>query len=147
MKKLCLINIVILLITSLVFTSCNNNSDGLYQIKKDGKVIYTIDINGDFDDDRILVVMDKETSEINKEYSLKYFNYWNIESIKDLSHIDEGNDLKLVDVDNFQQILCLTLKKKSKKKVIEAIQKIILVKGVQSAEPNGHMHLDEARSN
>lgn len=134
--------IVLLLVISLFFPSNITYAEELTLEPTEGKVFCDIDIDDDFDDSKIIVVIDKKTSEINKEYSLDFFNCQNIEKIIDLTHIDKGNDLKLLDVDNFHQILSLSLKEKSKEKVIEATQQIIMVDEVLSAEPNCYSEIE-----
>lgn len=95
----------------------------------------TVDEN--FDDDCVIVVMDKYISEINKIYKNSFFGSIPLKSIKDLTNINGDIASKeYLNTDNFRQILKIELPEHSKENVIRVIHQLEKINGILRAEPN-----------
>ena len=115
---------------------------------KDNEVLYEetiycdITLENEFDDDSVIVVMDKYTSGINKQYPKAFFGDIGIKSIKDLTKITgKVEDKKYLDTENFRQILQIQLLEKSKENVLSVIKKLEKIDGVLSVAPNNYQSL------
>lgn len=86
----------------------------------------------EFSTDSILVVLDKNISEINKIHSPSYFRGIQISSIKDLTTRKENKAIS----DDFRQILQIYLEEPSEKNVLRAVELLNDMDGVFSAELN-----------
>lgn len=115
---ICLVAVIILPLNKVSASTGNDNS---YETK----TYYTGSINDDFCDDKIIVVLTKEETRKNLEYTIEDFNEIDCANVTDLTaNIFESilnNRDCLVDVDNFNRILCLELKNKTKENVLESI--------------------------
>lgn len=132
-----LIMLTIAMLVVAMFSYTDNVALAYKQGEEHDVVVNMPSINDDFDDDSVIVVMDKITSEVNKVYALDYFGGIDIESIDDLTYI-EGEvcgDEKL-NMENFHQILQLNLPYSSKQNVIDTITKLENVDGIFMVEPN-----------
>ncbi|MCL2140421.1 MAG: hypothetical protein FWH42_01905 [Dehalococcoidia bacterium] len=100
------------------------------------------DINEDFDDSSVLVVMNKRTGGINKQHEQSFFGDFPIEAIYDLSYINgDPKELKSLDMDNFHQILQIVLVNKSKENVINVIHQLERIDGILWAGPNHYENM------
>lgn len=86
----------------------------------------------DFALDSVLVVLDETISAVNKIHSFDFFKGVELDSIIDLTKFDKMPN----SIENFQQILKLTLKEPSKKNVRNAIIALRKIGGIESVEPN-----------
>ncbi|MBD5087076.1 MAG: S8 family serine peptidase [Clostridiales bacterium] len=102
--------------------------------------IYThSEIEDDFEDDSLLVVMDRYSSDYNKNHDEIFSQLPLIESIKDLTSIDGDIESKeYLNKTSFRQILKITLKEKSKQKVLDTISQIEEIDGVLWAGVSGY---------
>jgi len=117
------------------------------------------DINEDFDDSSVLVVMDKQTGGINKQYEERFFGSFAKEAIYDLSYIgdargnkiseNDAKELRSLDTENFNQILQIKLPENSKENVINVIKQLEEIDGILWAGPNhyGNSALQPANAN
>ena len=100
----------------------------------------SVDINEAFADDCVIVVLDHKISGINKIHDVKFFTGVEIESITDLTRREMNmNDER----GDFQQILQLHLKEKSKENVLKAVECLKKLEGVLIAEPNYIFSIDD----
>ena len=106
-------------------------------LMREEKIYCEVTLQDHFDDDRVLVVLDKYISEINKPYSSDFFGVSEIESVEDLTYVT-GNieEKKYLNREEFRQILRLKLTEPSKENVLNVIEKVQKIDGVLSAEPN-----------
>ncbi len=93
-------------------------------------------LEDDFTDDCVLVVMKKNYGGINKIHSKEKFKGVEIESVEDLTNITGNIEDKGIDVENYRQILKITLKNKSKKEVLKGVKAFEKLDEVEYAEPN-----------
>lgn len=93
-------------------------------------------IDDDFSDDCVIVLMDDKTGGANKIHSETFFGDF-AKSVEDLTYIT-GNisEKNYLDIEDFNQILKIELKEKSKQSVINAIKHLESVDGIIGAEPN-----------
>ena len=85
---------------------------------------YVYNETDEFADDRVIVVLKKDFSELNHEWNPSDFNFENISEIKDLTHMEmspEQQETYLQQV-NFHQILCVYLKEKGTEQVLNAVK-------------------------
>ncbi len=104
----------------------------------ESKVDSETEEQGNFADNRVLVVMTRSASGINKEApDFAAFLSFEIRSVKDLTKIDtsKGN-VPLLNYDTFQQIFLIELAEHSKSNVLRAIEELKEMEGVQSADPD-----------
>lgn len=111
--------------------------------------IYTeLDTERDFDNNSIIVVMDKFTSGINKSQTAKFSNIGSIQSIKDLTTLTGNiNEKNYLNTNEFRQIFKIELKEKSKSNVIKTIEEIEKIDGVLWAGINGYVEPDDMPAN
>ncbi len=64
------------------------------------KIHCDIDINKDFDDSSVIVVLDEKISGINKEHDIDFFDGIDVIEIEDLTIV---TDISTVNQDNFEQ--------------------------------------------
>lgn len=130
--------VLVLMLLVVIFSSTDHVAMALQLAEAQENVVIDIPSpNDNFADDSVLVVMDKETSAINKVYSLDYFGDIAIESIEDLTYIEGGIDNEAyLDTEKFHQILQINLLYHSKQYVIDTIIKLSDVNGICVVEPN-----------
>lgn len=87
-----------------------------------------------FTNDRVLVVVKKEYSGINKEWSLDFFGDLPIKEVKDLTY--SNNPENIANQNGFQQILAIYLKEPSYEGALELIEELKKIDEFESAEPN-----------
>jgi subtilisin family serine protease len=104
-----------------------NASSQLY----DEKIYCELDDNIEFENDSIIVIMDKLLSQKNKVHSLDFFGADLFEKITDLTY---GN-INILN-DDFEQILELKLREKNRKSVLEAIDVLENIQGIKYVGPN-----------
>ncbi len=112
-------------------------------------------IDDRFENDKIIVTLEKEYSEVNKKINketfgfidenileknnisivqdMNIFNQIGVKEIKDLSKVDNPN--KILDKDEYMQILELTLSQPGKQNVLDAISLLEQIYCVHAAEP------------
>ncbi len=96
-----------------------------------------IDIEDDFDDSCVVVVMDKYSSGVNKSQSAKFSKFPFVKAIKDLTSITGNIQEKLyLNKESFRQIIKIELKESSKQNVLNAISQIQKIDGVLWAGAN-----------
>lgn len=113
------------------------------------KIIIEVDIDKNFADNRLLVVLDKKHSGINKSFDNIFDGIENINSIVDLTKIDNNrkenqtndensNGLFAMEVNelNFHQILQVNLVNSSKQLVVDTIHMLDNIDGVLYAGPD-----------
>lgn len=137
--------ILVVFFVSLIFFNVSislkaaSNSELNYGSEK----IYTdVSINEEFDDDSVLVVMKKEISEVNKEYSMDFFGDFPKESIVDLTYIPSGvTEDTNINIEGFTQILQIKLPIHSKQNVLDVIQILQNIDEILWVGPN---HIESA---
>lgn len=108
--------VIIICIFALVFTMAlpiNNfaRAESSQAQSLENKIFSNVSIEDDFDENSILVVLDESTSKINKKHKKSDFQTINIESIKDLTSIENNSENnEYLNQESFRQILKLTLK-------------------------------------
>lgn len=100
------------------------------------KVYSNAALEQEFDDSRILVVLDKRISKVNKKLSKNFFGFLKDAKITDLTQIEGNIAEKKIDEENFRQILEIQLPENSKQNVLKVIQKLEKISGVKYAGPD-----------
>jgi len=93
-----------------------------------------ISLDDDFADDSVIVTFTKYDSGINRKRSKSNFAEIEGETVEDLTYISDAK-CKLVNTNDFRQIVKIKLKKKGKEEVIKAIRKLEKRKDIESVEP------------
>lgn len=97
------------------------------------KIYHQIDENRDYDGDKVLVVLDKNISGLNKIHKTELFGDFPKSEIIDLTASKNNSEQKK---DDFRQIFEIVLPENNKQKVKEAIWELEGIKGILSAEPS-----------
>ncbi|MDE7191887.1 MAG: S8 family serine peptidase [Clostridia bacterium] len=141
-KKLYAIAFILIIIIALLCISCSGIISAqaevaLFPVGFEQKLYSDIDIEEDFDDNCVIVVMDKYSSEVNKSQSAKFSKFPFIKSIKDLTSLTGNIEDKLyLNKDSFRQIFKIDLKEHSKQNVLDAIEQLQKIDGVLWAGAN-----------
>ena len=93
-----------------------------------------LNLNYNFTNDCVLVVVKREYSGINKEWSLDFFGDLPIKEVKDLTHRDNPDSVS--NPSEFKQILKIVLKEPSYEGVLELIEELKKFDEFESAEPD-----------
>ncbi len=134
-KKLCAMAIILMTAIVILCISCNGivaqadvaESTTYFEQKE----YCDIDIEDDFDDSCVIVVMDKFSSGFNKSHSAKFSNLSFVKAIKDLTFITgKIMDKLYLNKKSFRQIIKIDLKEPSKLNVLNAISQIQVIDGV-----------------
>lgn len=135
---------ILITVITIICISCSGISRAQAEVIQspvgfEQKVYTEIDIDEDFDDSSVLVVMDKFSSGFNKSHSGLFSKISFVKSIKDLTNLTGNITNKLyLNKYSFRQILKIDLKEHSKQKVINAINQIQKLDGVLWAGVNGY---------
>lgn len=100
------------------------------------KVYSNATLEQEFDDSRILVVLDKRISKVNKKLSKNFFGLLKDAQITDLTQIEGSLTDKNIDEENFRQILEIQLPENSKQNVLKVIKQLEKIPGVKYAGPD-----------
>lgn len=156
LKKIIVLFLVFSVLSSVF--SINAFSQKSSDIRYEPKEYCNATIDQDFAGDCVLVVMDKNISDVNKVYEPGFFGDIPIKSILDLTAVDDSTvniefsraegDMRSADEiiaekvserkkeEDFRQILSVRLPTDSKQNVLDVISKLEKIDGVRSAEPN-----------
>lgn len=93
-----------------------------------------------FKNDLVLVVVKKEYSGINKEWSLDFFGNLPIKEVKDLTY--SNNPENIANQNDFRQILAIYLKEPSYQGVLDLIQELKKFDEFEYVEPNKILEVD-----
>jgi hypothetical protein len=154
--KFCLLICSIISIFTILFLENINvhayDTDVLEDVIYEEEYQYQPTIDDNFEDDKIIVTIKEEYSEVNKVFNLEDFIIENLiisdnidkeitdsecvilESLEDLTYVDDPS--KIVDNSKFSQIFSLNIKNKSKENVLKAINYLSKLDFVQSVEPS-----------
>ena len=108
------------------------------------KVYCSATVEDNFEPGVVLVVLKKSATVINMERTVDEFPGIAIESIEDISTIDNDEAMTWVDTSNYHQILKMTLVEKTKDAVIAAIAVLEQNEKVWGANPNYYVALPES---
>ena len=138
--SLVLISVIALISTLLSNTVALAATSENKQFHGEKKIYNQTNIEDDFDDSCVMVVMDKYSSAINKLHNGKFKKLLSsITSIQDLTRLDgDGLSKMYLDSDNFRQILKINLTEKSKQNVLKTIKEIEKIDGVLWAGVNSY---------
>ena len=120
--------------TTTTTTTTTGSSSDTGEIVWEAKIYCNITIEDNFVPGEVIVVLDKAISEVNKVHSKDFFTGVDILNIVDLTHF--SNPDVIVDKENFNQVLLLTLSEQTKEAVIDAIRIIEKIVGVKYVGPN-----------
>lgn len=102
----------------------------------EAKVYSNATVEQEFDDSRILVVLDKRISKANKKLNKNFFGFLKDAQITDLTQIEGNIADKNIDEENFRQILEIQLPENSKQNVLKVIKQLEKIPGVKYAGPD-----------
>ena len=101
------------------------------------KSFWEVNLDEDFDESSVLVVLDKRTGGINKRHEESFFGEFPKESIEDLTYMaGDIESRKYLDRKNFHQILQIKLPVTSKENVVQVIRQLEKIDGILWAGPN-----------
>ncbi len=144
--KLCASIIVLLMILTMLWISLSGINEAQAEVAEapigfEQKLYSDIDIDDDFDDSCVLVVMDKYSSKFNKSHSSLFSKIPFINKIKDLTSITGQIAEKLyLNQKSFRQILQIDLEEHSKQNVLDVISQIQKLDGVLWAGVNKYYY-------
>ena len=121
--------------TTTTTTTTTGSSSDTGEIVWEDKIYCNTTIDDNYVPGEVIVVLDKAISEVNKVHSKDFFTGVDILNIEDLTHF--SNPDVIVDKENFNQVLLLTLSEQTKEAVIDAIKIIEQIVGVKYVGPNG----------
>ncbi len=114
---------------------------------REEKIYSHTSVEEDFEEDTLMVVMDKYVSGYNKNQNMIFDSIAGIENIEDLTYITGHLDEKeYLNRESFRQILKISLQEESKQNVINTIDKIQKLDGVLWAGVNGYYSAPEVSS-
>lgn len=142
--KLTIISILISIFISSLFVndlkaSAASNTETLVSTEK--LYSYT-DIDENFDESSVIVIIDRINSGINKSHENTIFKDLELLEIVDLTYVNDVTTIK--DVDNFEQILKIELIESGKENVIEMINRLSLIDGIKYVGPNRTFEIDRS---
>lgn len=125
---------VLLLSTSMIIQAA----------EKEEKIYTDVDINDDFSDDKVVIVIFHEYSGLDKEWHIEDFPGVDIESIDYVTSLKDPNkEYPYLNYESYNQILALNLANPGKENVINAIKVLEENPVVKSAEPNYIFYIDD----
>lgn len=114
---------------------------------REEKIYSHTSVQEDFEEDSLMVVMDKYVSGYNKNQNMIFDSIAGIENIEDLTYITGHLDEKeYLNREYFRQILKISLQEESKQNVLNTIDKIQKLDGVLWAGVNGYYSASEVSS-
>ena len=114
---------------------------------REEKIYSHSSVEEDFEEDSLMVVMDKYVSGYNKNQNMIFDSIAGIENIEDLTYITGHLDEKeYLNRESFRQILKISLQEESKQNVLNTIDKIQKLDGVLWAGVNGYYSASEVSS-
>ena len=114
---------------------------------REEKIYSHSSVEEDFEEDSLMVVMDKYISGYNKNQNMIFESIAGIENIEDLTYITGHLDEKeYLNRESFRQILKISLQEESKQNVLNTIDKIKKLDGVLWAGVNGYYSAPEVSS-
>lgn len=122
---------IICLFGSTLKASAVSNTGNLVSTEK---VYANTNIEENFDDSSVIVIIDRINSGINKSHENTIFKDVEFLEISDLTHVSDITTV--TDVANFEQILKIKLKEPGKQNVINMINRLTLIDGIKYAGPN-----------
>ena len=148
MKRVISIFIMFIVLLSYANISC-------YALEDDNNDVSNISTESDFADNRVIIALDNKTSLSFEQYDSSDFSSIGCEQVYDLSsgsetkvqnainninsHVLEGEELQKYDgvaLGEYRKILCLELDTHSKENVINVINKLKQMDGVEYASPD-----------
>lgn len=117
--------------------SAYSNSETLLSTEK---IYANINIEDNFDDSSVIVIIDRINSGINKSHENTIFKDIEFSEIIDLTYVN--NVATITDINNFEQILKIKLIESGKQKVIDMINRLSLVEGIKYVGPNRIFEID-----
>lgn len=155
-KNICIFMCMVLILSVFtpVFAAEQDTTSSEISIK-DEKIYANATIDQDFVDNHVLVVMDRSVSAINKTHNFSSARSVSISNVTDLTQIDlpqpqtettasvfstekldTEQNVPLVNMDSFRQILLLELPTHSKENVLATIKVLESVEGIRYAGPD-----------
>ncbi len=156
-KGICIFTCMALILSalSLSFSAEESTLDTASVSVKDEKVYANATIEQNFVDNHVLVVMDRSVSAINKTHDFSSLKSVGISNVKDLTRVNPfqrqsetslssigkeqlvaEENMSLINMESFRQILLFELPTHSKANVLEVIKKLESVEGIMYAGPD-----------
>ena len=128
--------ILFLIISTFIFLSIENDVFADANITFEPKIYCDLNANDDFSLDSVLVMIDKNLSDVNKVFENSFFGNLNIFNIEDLTYRENWNSGVDTKKDNFRQTLKLQLDLQTKEQIIESVKSLEKIEGIVCASPN-----------
>lgn len=111
--------VVLQLIMALSFQTSAEN-----MVSAEAKIYADVDLQDNFSDDILHVVLFREASGINLLHTPAEFDAEDIASVEDMTTLTGDITKKDIDLENYRQILRLTLREKSKENVLRVMHRL-----------------------
>lgn len=138
---ICILSLIILFTTifAIVTDKLSVAQADSELLLREEKIYSHSSVEEDFEDDSLIVVMDKYISGYNKNQNMIFDSIAGIENIEDLTYITGHLDEKeYLNRESFRQILKISLQEESKQNVLNTIDNIEKLDGVMWAGVNGY---------
>ncbi len=136
-KKLLSYALSLVIMCTLICVDSNYKVFAENNVPKDVKVYCDATLEDEFAEDSVIVVLNKNSSDINRKLDTTDFSEIECADVKELSAVKgDPSSKEYLNTEDFQQILQIKLKEPSKKNVLETIKKLETLDEVESAEPN-----------
>ncbi|MBR6516595.1 MAG: S8 family serine peptidase, partial [Bacilli bacterium] len=128
--------ILFLIITLFLFSLATNEVFASENINYEPKIYCELNVEDDFSLDSVLVMIDKNLSDVNKVFEKSFFGNLDIINIEDLTYRENWNNNVDIKEENFRQTLELHLESQTKDSIISIIKNLEKIDGIVCASPN-----------
>lgn len=128
--------ILFLIITLFLFSFATNEVFASENINYEPKIYCELNVEDDFSLDSVLVMIDKNLSDVNKVFEKSFFGNLDIINIEDLTYRENWNNNVDIKEENFRQTLELHLESQTKDSIISIIKNLEKIDGIVCASPN-----------
>lgn len=129
---------IVVIVLAITFMMLSFPQDIFKTYAEEKHEYYQPTLLDDFDGDKVIVTLTSEYSDVNKNIDVNDFQTnsksINISKIEDLTYINDPS--KIIDRENFQQIIAVYLKNESKQDVLDVIKEYQKLDYVLAAEPS-----------
>lgn len=146
---ICILSLIILFTTifAIVTDKLSVAQADSELLLREEKIYSHSSVQEDFEDDSLIVVMDKYISGYNKNQNMIFNSIAGIENIEDLTYITGHLDEKeYLNRESFRQILKISLQEESKQNVLNTIENIEELDGIMWAGVSGYYSVPEVLS-
>lgn len=118
------------------------NASQYYSYLSTEKIFANVELNDDFDDSSVIVILDRNISGINKSHDSTIFRNLNSSEIIDLTYVNDVTTV--IDTSNFEQIFQIKLLYPGKENVISMIEYLKDIPGIKYVGPNNYLEMQKS---